>query len=90
MGELVGIYSTAYQWGQITGNQLSYPGMPLWSAGADHVSGDTYSAESICAGTAGPSVAAFAGGKIVLVQYGWFGANGGEYYSTDPDYACVT
>ena len=89
-GVLAGIYSTAYQWGLITGNSLSFPNMPLWVPGAGDVGGSgTYSATSFCAGTAGNSYKAFADGKIVLVQYG-YSANGytGAPSPYDQDYAC--
>ncbi len=94
MGVLPGIYSTAVQWGQITGNQLSFPNIPLWVPGAGNISGGTYSAQNFCAGTVpgnyGWEYAPFAGGKIVLVQYG-YGGNGytGPASQYDQDYACT-
>ncbi len=89
MGVLPGIYSTALQWGEITGNQLSFPNIPLWVPGAGNISGGTYSANSFCAGSAGTDYAPFANGKIILVQYG-YGGNGytGAASQYDQDYAC--
>ena len=88
-GVLAGIYSTALQWGEITGNSLSFPNIPLWVPGAGNVTASAYSATSFCAGTAGPYYQPFAGGKIVLVQYG-YSANGytGTSSPYDQDYAC--
>jgi hypothetical protein len=86
MGVLAGIYSTAYQWGLITGNQLTFPDIALWMAGAGPVSGGSNSAQSFCAGGGGSYYAPFAGGTIVLVQYGWTAQ--GQQYPVDPDYAC--
>jgi hypothetical protein len=87
-GVLPGIYATSKQWGDITGNQLSFPHMPLWEAGAASINipGDPYSAVAVCAGHV-PDHLPFAGGTIVVVQYGW--GPGGETQSTDPDYACT-
>lgn len=81
-----GIYSTAYQWGSVTGNQVNFPGITLWEAGAGQLSGGSNSAQSFCAGTAGPNYAPFAGGNIVLVQWGYFYSYAG--YNYDQDYAC--
>ncbi|HET9075571.1 MAG TPA: hypothetical protein VFN68_01450 [Acidimicrobiales bacterium] len=76
-----GIYSTAYQWPRIAGS-LSLPGIPLWVAGADYVSGDAYAATSFCAdGRYG-----FAGGRVTLVQYGYTGSTPARF---DPDFACA-
>ena len=84
-----GIYSTNLQWSKITGNLVSFPGIYLWIPGGGNTSGGTYSAQSICAGTAGSDYAAFAGGNVTVVQYG-FDGNG---YTGPPsqyllDYAC--
>ncbi len=62
----VGIYSTAYQWAQITGTPTgtdagNLDGLPVWIAGARRQS----SAEANCAD------AAFTGGVMTLAQ--WFG-----------------
>jgi hypothetical protein len=78
-GLLAGIYSTSYQWGIITGSSLSYPNMPLWIPGAQSLTGPGYSATNYCASsTWAPR---FAGGTVVLVQYG----TPSPY---DQDYAC--
>lgn len=84
-GVFAGIYATSYQWGLITGNQASYPGVPLWVPGGTTLSNDAASAQAICTGTVGDHVP-FAGGRIVMVQYGY--VNGGPT-TFDPDYACV-
>ena len=76
-----GIYSTSYQWPRIAGS-LSFPGIPIWAAGADYVTGDAYSATAFCS-NGGFS---FAGGKMTLVQYGYGTSGGPAQY--DPDYAC--
>jgi len=84
-----GIYSDNFQWTQITGGLVSFPGIFLWSPGGGNITGGTYSAQSICDGTAGGDYSSFAGGDIVVVQYGLPG-NG---YTGPPsqylmDYAC--
>ncbi len=84
-----GIYSDYFQWSAITDNMVSFPGIFLWSPGGGNPTGGTYSAQSICDGTAGPDYAPFADGNIVVVQYGLSG-NG---YTGPPsqylmDYAC--
>ncbi|HET9077720.1 MAG TPA: hypothetical protein VFN68_12375, partial [Acidimicrobiales bacterium] len=88
-GKMPGLYSTNLQWGQITGGAPTFQDIPLWVPGGGNISGGTYSANSICAGTAGSDYAAFAGGRIDLVQYGYSG-NGytGPYSAYDMDYAC--
>jgi len=90
-GVVGGIYSTALQWGEITGNLPYLGAAPLWVPGGGNISGGTYSAQSICAGSAGPDYEPFAGGFISMVQYGLVG-NG---YSgptppggLDMDYSC--
>jgi len=55
----VGMYGTPYQWGLIAGDWKS-PGVPIWTAGAQGLSG----AAARCT----PSYA-FAGGTVVMVQY---------------------
>jgi len=86
MGTFPGLYSTALQWGDITGNQPYFPGIPLWVPGADYVSGDAASAQNVCASNYNSDHMPFAGGGIVVVQYG-YGA--GPPQTVDPDYACV-
>jgi YVTN family beta-propeller protein len=86
MGVTVGIYATSYQWGVITGNQLSYPGIPLWVPGGTTLANDPKSAMAICTGTI-PNYVPFAGGNIVLVQYGYIN---GPPYPFDLNFACVT
>ena len=88
-GVVAGIYSTAYQWSKITGNSVNFPGISLWVPGGGNISGGTYSAQSICAGTAGALYSPFTGGNIVVVQYGYSG-NGytGPPSNYDQDYAC--
>jgi hypothetical protein len=89
-----GIYSTWYQWGEITGSYVP-PGRPaLWVPGADNPTGDGYSAASFCQRALQPgdpsklasSSLGFAGGVPWLVQYGYGGAP--PPYGIDPDYAC--
>lgn len=53
-----GIYSTPYQWGEITGKFA--PGLPVWTAGA----GNLADAQKRCTGEF-----AFGGGRVRLVQY---------------------
>ncbi|MEY2423579.1 MAG: hypothetical protein QOI95_3646 [Acidimicrobiaceae bacterium] len=56
----VGFYSTAYQWGQITGGTGSqFASLPDWVAGYG----------SLSAAKAGCSAAGFAGGPVKLTQY---------------------
>jgi hypothetical protein len=63
-GATVGVYSTAYQWGQITGGwQVA---MPNWLGGA----GGPAQAASWCGGTG------FSGGPVQLVQYPTQGIDG--------------
>lgn len=71
----VGVYSTAYQWGTITGTPGQGAagdlwGEPDWVPGASTLSG----AEANC------SSAAFTGGKVTVTQY--------TARSLDSDYAC--
>lgn len=63
---LVGIYSTGYQWGQITGGANLGPTIPNWVAGALNAK----RAPALCSSS-------FSGGKVQLVQYpsGGFDAN---------------
>jgi hypothetical protein len=55
----LGVYSTAYQWGQITGSTTVFSAYPSWIAGASSLKG----AQSRCAGTS------FTGGRVALAQY---------------------
>ena len=71
----VGVYSTSYQWGQITGGGIGTSGVPLtnlpdWIPGARNLSG----AVSNC------QLSSFSGGRVVLTQ--WFSR------PFDSDYAC--
>lgn len=54
----VGIYSTGYQWGQITGGAVFGDAIPNWVAGALNAK----RAPELCS-------ASFSGGKVGLVQY---------------------
>lgn len=95
-GQRVGIYSTWYQWGQITGSYIpsGQARTPIWVAGADYVSGDVNSAVSYCsrAASAGnpkdlkSSALGFANGAPWLVQYGY--GTSGVLVNPDPDFAC--
>lgn len=82
-GVVPGIYSTNFQWSLITGSTLNFPGIALWVPGASNISSGTYSAQNVCnnsvPGSTGWEYAPFAGGKTVLVQYGW-----GTEYSGPP------
>jgi len=83
-GDTPGIYASSFQWAQITGDEPSYPGIPLWAPGGTTVSNDPMSAMEICTGTVvnyGP----FAGGTIRLAQFGYIN---GPPYPFDQNYAC--
>jgi hypothetical protein len=86
MGVRPGIYATSYQWGVITGNNVNFPGIALWVPGAANISGGTRSAVSFCSGPQ-HLYEPFAGGRVVLVQYGWSGYTGPPS-PYDLDYAC--
>jgi hypothetical protein len=77
----VGIYSTGYQWGQITGG-YAVPSAPDWLAGASSVS----EAASLCA-----PANSFSGGPVQLVQYPNGGFDGnyvcGVAPPPQPDYS---
>lgn len=70
----VGIYSTSYQWGQITGTAIdatsALNGVPDWIPGAGTLTG----AQAGCSSTS------FTGGSVLMTQ--WFGQ------PFDGDYAC--
>jgi ribosomal protein L24E len=87
---VAGIYSTALQWGKITGNLVNFPGISLWMPGAGNISGGTFSAQNFCNGSVPPQYgySPFAQGKIVLVQYGYGPEYSGSPSSYDQDYAC--
>jgi hypothetical protein len=92
--DTVGIYSTWYQWGEITGSYLPASKPALWVPGADNPTGDVYSAASFCQRALQPgdpsrlvsSTLGFAGGTPWLVQYGYGGVP--TPFGVDPDYAC--
>ena len=63
--QTVGVYSTAYQWGQVVGS-AGFDGAPVWYAGTGSLS----TATSHC-GTAG-----FTGGAVTLVQFANNGYDG--------------
>jgi hypothetical protein len=94
-GLVGGIYCTWYQWGEITGSYVPPGNPPLWIPGADNVTGDNFSATSICARALTPgdptnpnSVnVGFAGGVPWLVQYGYSGYSG-PASAFDLDFAC--
>ncbi|HET9060275.1 MAG TPA: hypothetical protein VFN61_10175 [Acidimicrobiales bacterium] len=91
-GDKAGIYATWYQWGLITGAYLPKLAPPIWVAGAQTLSGGSYSAQAYCVRAEQPgdprtlasTNLGFAGGTPWLVQYGYVpGA-----HPIDPDYAC--
>jgi hypothetical protein len=83
----VGVYSTPRQWSDIAGS-LAFPGIPVWTAGAGNLTGPGYTATSFCT-TPGH---AFAGGHVVLVQWGYSGSFPGAWQGGtlryDYDYVC--
>jgi len=93
-GHIGGVYSTWFQWGEITGSYIPPASPPLWVPGANTLTGGDFSAQSFCerALSAGdPSTLAsasigFAGGVPWLVQYGYDGATPPD--GVDPDYSC--
>ena len=91
-GDTAGIYSTWYQWGQITGSYVPPGGGPIWVAGAQTLTGNQYSATAYCVrasqpgdpGTLQSASIGFAAGDPWLVQYGYQALP--EHI--DPDYSC--
>jgi len=83
-----GVYSTASQWQELTGN-ASIAGTPVWTAGAGNLAGPGYSATSFCAA---PGTYSFGNGKLTLVQYGYQGPFPGSFAGPAPaydqDFAC--
>lgn len=75
-GVTAGVYSTAYQYGLITGGNYN-PGFPVWVA--DYNGGDP---SQDC----GPSAKAFGGGQVWQVQSAPVTLSDGNRY--DPDYSC--
>jgi hypothetical protein len=89
MGEVAGIYSTTYQWGQITGSLVDFPAIPLWVPGGGNISTGTFAATRFCSQRIA-NYEPFAGGIVTLVQYG-YALNGysGPTPLIDLDYACA-
>jgi hypothetical protein len=91
-GYTAGVYSTWYQWGEITGSYVPTPALPIWVAGALSLDGGYYGAQSYCQralspgdpSTLGSSDIGFAGGTPWLVQY----AQTSGPVPVDRDYAC--
>ncbi|HET6966521.1 MAG TPA: hypothetical protein VFH58_17245 [Acidimicrobiales bacterium] len=79
-GVTPGIYSTHLQWTEITGGQVSFPGIALWVPGASTVS----DAQNMCTNPDADH-APFAGGRTILIQYG-YGVSPPPQW--DQDYAC--
>ena len=83
-----GVYSTAPQWAEITGN-MDLSGLPIWVPGAGNVGGPGYTAQAFCSA---PTTYGFANGRLELVQYGYQGPFPGTYSGPptgyDMDYAC--
>ena len=82
-----GIYSTAAQWQEITGN-MNLHGLAVWTPGAGALAGPGYTAANFCAA---PGSYAFGGGTLKMVQYGYQGPFPGTYSGPttyDLDLAC--
>jgi hypothetical protein len=93
-GDTAGIYSTWYQWGEITGSYMPNGGQaPIWVAGADTLAGKQFSARAYCQRALEPGDPAtlkstsigFAAGTPWLVQYGY---QAGNAHPVDPDFSC--
>ena len=74
-----GIYATNLQWREITGDDVSFPHIPLWVPGA----AGPAQAQQFCTNP-GPDYAPFAGGTTVLVQDSYTNPQP----TWDEDYAC--
>ena len=93
-GHIGGVYSTWFQWGEITGSYIPPGSPPLWVPGADTLTGGDFSAQSFCQralfpgdpSTLASASIGFAGGVPWLVQYGYDGATPPD--GVDPDYTC--
>jgi hypothetical protein len=93
-GDVGGIYSTWYQWGEITGSYVPPGSPPIWVPGAFDLSDGPYSAESYCQRAVLPgdpstlrsTSIGFADGVPWLVQFGYAGNGGPD--NVDPDYSC--
>jgi hypothetical protein len=93
-GDIGGIYSTWFQWGEITGSYIPSGSPPLWVPGAYALSGGQFSAQSFCQRALAPgdpstlasASIGFAGGVPWLVQYGYDGDTAPD--GVDPDYSC--
>ncbi|MGH9104829.1 MAG: hypothetical protein ACRDZX_03140 [Acidimicrobiales bacterium] len=91
--KVAGVYSTWYQWGEITGSYIPPGHIPIWVAGALTLNGKQFSAKAYCQRALYPgdpanyrsSSLGFAGGVPWLSQYGYSNA---EVHPVDPDYAC--
>jgi hypothetical protein len=86
-GARIGIYSTPYQWAMIAG-KMTFPGVPLWIPGAGSLNGAGFTATAYCQSSA----QRFAGGHLVMVQWGYTGDFPGAYRGPasryDLDYEC--
>jgi hypothetical protein len=93
-GHIGGVYSTWFQWGEITGSYIPPGSPPLWVPGADTLTGGDFSAQSFCQRALSPgdpstlasASIGFAGGVPWLIQYGYDGATPPD--GVDPDYSC--
>lgn len=91
-GRTAGIYSTWYQWGEITASYVPAERVPIWVAGATSLDGGYYGATSYCqraVAVGDPSTLnsmglGFAGGTPWLVQYAYTPSP----VPVDNDYAC--
>jgi len=97
-GGTVGIYSTWYQWGKITGSYMPSGQPPIWVPGASTLSGGARSAVAYCLRALAPgdpssllsTYIGFAGGEPWLVQFGYgAGTSGSPPTNIDPDYSCA-